>query len=96
MNFLVEIFHTSIKLAGCWPHIGSLKMGFVVRATDKAGMGVGAGWGSVGGGATIITQLLSRCWITYYHCSDLLELGYYQSKSCECRANYLLSLSCLE
>jgi hypothetical protein len=32
-----------------------------VRAMDKTGVGVGRGWGPVGGGATISPRLLSSC-----------------------------------
>ena len=65
-------------------------MGFVVRATDKAGVGVGRGWGPVGGGATIIPQLLSRCWRSFYYHQNI-GLGYYQSRSCERSTTCLLS-----
>ncbi len=32
-----------------------------MRAMDKTGVGVGRGWGPVGGGATISPRLLSSC-----------------------------------
>ena len=48
-NSFFEIFYTPSKEAVCSPHIGPKKMGFVVRATDKTGVGGGRGWGPVGG-----------------------------------------------